>query len=304
MQSLYEREDPFLTLPDDRWRDLISLSAKNARLTTEKDYHDSPDSGFYDIHESIFHLLEIAPVTLRWVNTIYEFLDRLNFQLISHHPKNIDRVLSRWAAVADDKDNDGKPHRGLYTRLSYKDELRCLIAAMYGGRYSDSKLVVRGDPTASDVALRCAYYGKADLNVVEMKEGYRRDGGAYIFAILLNVRIYDARERTKLFEDQLSDWTGGAAGAGLANMIPRYHKYLKQLREARPQVTRRISRFEEPKPKNELLLLTEGNELMAGVKTLATDSNKKVNSIAKQLDRLSWAIPVLGFLALLIYLKK
>ena len=52
------------------------------------------------------------------------------------------------------------------------------------------------------------------------------------------------------------------------------------------------------------MLIAAGNELMADIKTLATDSNKKVNNITKQIGRLSWAIPVLGFLALLIYLKR
>ena len=282
--------------------ELISLSAKNERLTTQKDRYDSPDSGFYAIHRSIFRLLEVAPLKVRWLTTLYQFLDRLNFAKLNCWPKDIDSVISRWAEV----EYDGKPYKGKgqFTRLSLTDEFRCLIAAMYGGGYSDGKSYVHGSPTASDVALRCAYYGKAELALDEMKEGYKRDGGAYVFASLLNFHMYDGRERTKLFEDQLSNWTTGDAGAGLLSMIPRYHNYLEQLRHAFPQITGRISRFEEAQPKNELSLIIEGNELMAGVKTLANDSNKKVNGITKQLERLSWTIPVLGFLALLIYLKK
>jgi hypothetical protein len=61
-----------------------------------------------------------------------------------------------------------------------KDEFRCLIAALYGKEagYARNKTVVLD----TDVALRCAFYGSAELTSKEMHKGRERDGAAFVFA--------------------------------------------------------------------------------------------------------------------------
>jgi hypothetical protein len=188
LEALYQRTEAFTQMPEERWCDLVSLSSENERLVTEKHYHDSPDLGFMGIQRAIFRLLEIAPVTIKWVWVLYRLLDKLAPQEVAT-PEKIDHVLARWATL-DDR-SDGEVIEGHHTGLSIKDEFRCLIAALYGRGFVNNAFVVHGSPSAKDVAVRCAYYGRGDITANEMKAGYKRDKEAFVFAVLFNSRIYD-----------------------------------------------------------------------------------------------------------------
>jgi hypothetical protein len=190
LEELYERTGAFATLPEERWSTLIYLSRKNERLVTKEDSYDMPDTGHYSIHHAIFRLLEIAPVEKHWLHVLYALLDELDFEHVAH-PETIETALSRWAQL-DDSSHKGEPIEGYFTSLSLKDEFRCLIAALYGRTWSNKKLAVQGSPSSRDVAMRCAYYGNAELSVREMKAGIERKtptpirplppAGAYRFA--------------------------------------------------------------------------------------------------------------------------
>jgi hypothetical protein len=150
LEALYQRKGPFADTPEERWQQLIHMSASNARLVTEYEYSDSPDTGHYSIHKAIFGLLETAPVNLLSLRTLYHLLDKLDFQQV-HAPERIDHVLGRWAKLpAPKEDSHGK---GYFTSLNIRDEFRCLIAALYGRGYVDKKIVVLGNRDADDVAL-------------------------------------------------------------------------------------------------------------------------------------------------------
>jgi hypothetical protein len=92
------------------------------------------------------------------------------------------------------RDSDGKPSQGFRTSLSFKDEFRCLVAALYG--QASSSL------TAKDVALRCAYYGKGHITAKEMQAGFKRDEDAFTFAALFNRRVYYLRDLKQLMEGE------------------------------------------------------------------------------------------------------
>jgi hypothetical protein len=184
LEALYQRTDGFAQMPEERWCDLVSLSTENERLVTETHYHDSPDLGFMGIQSAIFRLLEIAPVTIKWVWVLYALLDKLAPQQVAT-PEKIDHVLARWATL-DDRHSDGKVIEAYHTSLSIKDEFRCLVAALYGRGFVNNAFVVHGSLGARDVALRCAYYGKADITANEMKAGYKRDKEVFVFAVLVN----------------------------------------------------------------------------------------------------------------------
>lgn|SRR5215469_5708636 len=59
--ALYERKDPFSAVPDDRWCDLVSMSAANPRLKVPNDTQEGPDLRYRHIQEAIFCFLSIAP---------------------------------------------------------------------------------------------------------------------------------------------------------------------------------------------------------------------------------------------------
>jgi hypothetical protein len=125
LQALYERTEPFSTIPEERWLILVYMSAKNKRLIDCGDDEVGPDLGFMGAQEAIFKLLEIAAVTLQWLEVLYSLLDGLDPEHVAR-PYKIDRVLERWSAVI------GADYKERPTSLEMKDEFRCLIAALYG----------------------------------------------------------------------------------------------------------------------------------------------------------------------------
>jgi hypothetical protein len=203
---------------------LIYLSRKNERLVTNEDDDYSPDIGHRAIHRAIFRLLEIAPVEKHWLHVLRALLDQLDFQQVAQ-PEKIKTVLSRWAQL-DDADHNGKPLEGYLTSLSLKDEFRCLVAALYGRTWSNSKFAVQGSPSAKDVAMRCAYYGNAELSGREMKAGYKRDLGVYLFATMYNGNVFSNSKLRKLFEEEQLGWDG--------DLSVRYLKNFELVRKERP----------------------------------------------------------------------
>jgi hypothetical protein len=151
--------------------------------------------GHFHIHEAIFRMLEIAPLTTRARAHLYRFFWDVDAQYLRAHAASdkIDHVLARWAAP-DDRSDNGEPYKGYYTPLAFKDEFRCMIAAIYGGKFC-----IQGNFNAPDVMVRCAYYGKAMLSIEQMQEGHKRDGEVFKFAVLFNKYVLSVPElRTEL----------------------------------------------------------------------------------------------------------
>jgi hypothetical protein len=224
LEELYGRAAAFATLDEERWCKLVYLSRKNERLVTREDSDDAPDIGHLRIQRAIFRLLEIAPVHNYWLHCLYGLLDQLNFQQVTH-PETIDAVLSRWAKL-DDKVKEKKPIEGYFTALSLTDEFRCLIAALYGRTWSNNKFAVQGSPSAKDVAMRCAYYGNAELSEKEMKAGYERDQEVYVFATMYNNNLFSNSKLRKLFEEEQLGWGG--------DLLRRHLRNFELVRKKRP----------------------------------------------------------------------
>ena len=223
LEALYLRSGPFAAIEEERWCSLVATSAKNERLNTNEDDEHGPDMGHYSIHKAIFRLLETAPVDVHWLRVLYELLTNLDFRQVAH-PEKIDRVLSRWATLVD-RVEGGEPFEGYYTNVGLKDEFRCLVAALYGRGFSKNRMIMHGSANASDIALRCAFYGKAELTKKEMVAGYKRDGSAYQLAAIFNERIYSHPELRKFFEeDQLA----------FTDLERKYQENLKLVKQGRP----------------------------------------------------------------------
>jgi hypothetical protein len=200
LEELYTRTGAFAALAEERWSTLVYLSRKNKRLVTNEDSDAGPDTGHYAIQRAIFQLLEISPLDKHWLHVLYGLLDALDFLHVAH-PAKLESVLARWAQL-NDSDHKGEPLEGYYTLLSLKDEFRCLIAALFGRTWSNSKSTIQGSPSAADVAMRCAYYGNAELSARQMKAGYSRDGSEYVFAVMYNDNLFRSHKLRKFFEQE------------------------------------------------------------------------------------------------------
>jgi hypothetical protein len=282
---------------------LIYLSRKNERLVTEEDSDDMPDMGHYSIHHAIFHLLEIAPVHNQWLHVLYGLLDQLDFQQVAH-PETIEAVLSRWGKL------DGKME-GYFTSLSLKDEFRCLIAALYGTTFSNNKSAVQGSPSAKDVAMRCAYYGNAQLSGKEMKAGYKRDRGVYVFATMYNRNLFFDSKLRKLFEEEQL-WDGDSSA--------RYLKNFELVRKERPYLESFLPndvRAEAGATKEAAATKNGGVDERAIARAVESGLNVAINKISAKISRFinvsllviagiylvyNYALTVLGFLAAAVYM--
>jgi hypothetical protein len=222
LEALYKRQGAFADTPEKRWQRLIWVSASNARLVTEYEYDDMPDSGHSGIHKSIFELLNTAPVNYHWLRTLYHLLDQLDFQQV-HPAERIDHVLGRWAQLPTSEEKD-RLEEGYYTTLPIRDEFRCFIAALYGRGFARNRTVLHGNRDADDVALRCAHYAKSGLKSQDMEEGYKKDGAVFTFAASLNSRVHQLRALRKLMEEEYLD----------RDMTRLWLKYDEQLRKRWP----------------------------------------------------------------------
>jgi hypothetical protein len=134
-----------------------------------------------------YGLVGCGPAELVWVRRLYGLLEELNFLQV-HKPESIEPLLQRWTQL-DDANSDGV---GYFTGLSLIDEFRCLIASLYGTTCSNRKTVVQ-----KDVAMRCAFYGNANLKEKELRAGYERDQDVFVFAALNNGNLFSSSSLEK-----------------------------------------------------------------------------------------------------------
>jgi hypothetical protein len=164
----------------------------------------NPDTGLFRIHKAIFEFLRIAPITSPSAHVAMTLLSGLD----AHHtswPDEIADVLERWGK-AELTDYKGDEEKGWHTHLSFKDELRCLIASLYSQPSSMAKPGPRvsGSATDEDIARRCAFYAGTDLSQKDIKAGLTRDKDLFLFAVLKNTYLFLNEKKRALIEPQLS----------------------------------------------------------------------------------------------------
>ena len=230
LEEIFLLTGPMTEMTDERRAVIVGCAAKNERIDTEREYLDSPGMGHDTIHKAIFHFLEIAPIEPRWFWVVSDVLGRLVPGQV-YRPERIDHVLDRWKRLKLSGYRQGQEMEGSFTGLSMTEELRCQIAALYGRGYAKEKPVYFGSADADDVALRCAYYGCADIGEKEMKAGYERDKDVYVFAATFNPNIIADRKRRKLFEEE------HLAG----HLAKLYLKHFAALKKRRPDIGEPLS---------------------------------------------------------------
>ncbi len=280
-EALYKNEGLFASLPDERRRRLVHMSIYNPRLVTSCDTDYGPDSGYLKIHETIITMLASAPTTEEWLITLRELLDHLDPGNVSSPDEPITSILERWAQAPF-------PFKeGYFTALSMRDEFRCLVAAMYGRNYyygKDGKFTssILGDADSPDVALRCAYYGKAELTDKDMNEGFARDKDVYLLAVLCNKSVYDESPLRKLLEDELRQ----------GNLTHEYRRRCEQFHTLTPGF--------DPRPLSDWLIEDDPPEskeltMFKQLETTLASVAKAVNSVRTWIF---WGLLVLVALAL------
>jgi len=216
--TLYRGQKWAGIMDQDRRRHLIASSALNPRLTSRDDNEFGPDMGHWRLHDAIFEMLETASTSRRWAHTLNCLLSRLDPDHV-RRPDEIDTVLERWRV--NEIGGADKPKDTHYTDTGFpvREELRCLIGALYGKSYPPTGVVIHGTATDDDVAKRCAFYGNASLTAKDIEEGYKRDESIFVFAAILNDDVYLKKQLRKKFEE---DCLNGA-------LLPRYRRRCEQL---------------------------------------------------------------------------
>jgi hypothetical protein len=169
LEALFKKSDYFVQVDDKHCLWMIQASAKNERLNIDNSSIDGPDMSLWGIHKAIFTFLETAPVTSHAAHATLGLLSALD----SHHtsrPDEIAHVLERWSKV-ELKNYKSEDEDGLFTHLPLKEELRCLIASLYGRRNTTANPArpVFGSPDDKDIAGRCAFYAGTDLSEKERR---------------------------------------------------------------------------------------------------------------------------------------
>ncbi len=221
--SLYKKSECFDQVAEVDWLAMIYVSSGNERFNTKKDSRDSPDLDLWNIQKAIFGFLETVPVTKHSVHTTRHFLNGLHPEHTTW-PTEISHVLKRWGEI-EINNYKGDEEEGWVTHLSMKEELRCLIAALYSRRSTDVKELPRyfGSADDPDIALRCAFYSGHDLSEKEITAGFEKDSDVFVFAALKNLYVLLNERKRALIEGQL-----------YGDMIAQYRRRCEQIHKTRP----------------------------------------------------------------------
>ena len=214
--SLYERTIPFADLEEITWLSFINASSKNPRLNIDESDCENPDLGHWRIHSAILNLLEIAPLSEECIGLIYNLFNNLNQNQV-RQSDNIDSILDRWSVESIKNYKDDEESEGYFTSLSLKEEFRCLIASLFGRIYGgtnkgvpitnqkDDSFHLLGTRDAEEIALRCIYYGKANMTLPEMEAAYEQDSDVFVYAALNNSRLFHDKGKRSFIEQNLND---------------------------------------------------------------------------------------------------
>jgi hypothetical protein len=159
---------------------------------------EKSDARHERIQRALWWFVEHAPFNDILAQVILNTLARLNPEEV-HVPDSIEATLNRWGQFGLRKASKAV---STLTGVSRQDELRCLIASLYGkktGALSDAK------ETSRDVARRCCYYANARLTARQISAGYQRDAAVFLLAAAGNTDILLDREKSAALEQHLGD---------------------------------------------------------------------------------------------------
>jgi hypothetical protein len=187
--ALLSREGVFKEMPNSDWLSGIVSLSYNPRLNEDNSSEYGPDMELWDIQKAVLKFLEIAPVDEKYVVQVaHTLLSSLN-PTVTSSLEDIMPIIDRWRN-SEAKNHKDEECEGHHTQLSLRDELLCLIAALYGKTYKDGKHQLIGSASSKDIVMRCAYYGNASLSPKEMKAGHDKDNFEFTYAAVHNNLLY------------------------------------------------------------------------------------------------------------------
>lgn len=198
VEALYRWDKPFSDLPPARWSSMLVYCMDNPRLQRYHGAGEKADIGHYRIHKAIWAFVERAPFNDIMGQIVLNTLARLNPEQV-YLPDSIQAALDRWGRLGLRKmSQEGHSLTG----LPRQEELRCLMASVYGRKPGALSDVSESSP---DIARRCCYYARARLTNRQIRAAYERDGAAFLLAAVSNVEILLDPARSALLEQYLAD---------------------------------------------------------------------------------------------------
>ncbi len=280
--AVYRNDEMAEGIDETRRRELVSFSGRNGRLNNSYDNEHGPDMNHYYLHKAIFEMLRTVPTSKGWLWTLSHLLSSLAADQVSSQG-NIDAVLERWKV--DENGAHEKPRendRYNSTGLPDREEFRCLVAALYGKHYGSKQVIIQGSFEHEDVARRCAFYANGKLDKKLIKEGYEKDGDAFVFAAMMNDDVFLNKQLRKLFEEECLN----------GSHTHRYRERCEQLHQRR--------KWFDPRPTAEWMTEVEPKTLEDATERRLGELNVSVRRLEKMVGQLPWFIIVLGPLLLLL----
>jgi hypothetical protein len=276
LNALYKNEGIFSSLSDDRRRLLVHYSIENPRLALREDSWDCPDIDHYSVHKAILSMLATAPVTHDWAYTLFKLLLVLDPKTIASPDEPVTSIIERWSDLPPSEDD------ATYTNLSLKDELCCLISAMYGASFSGKKSSIFRNRKL-DIFLRCADYGRASVTARKMKAGYKRDERLYLLAVLQKDSVFFNPQLRKLLEEQLGY---------KQRLIERYRHRCQQISSSN-----RMEAFPvefNPRPVSDELIQGDLSPEPEDLIALLRKNEDSLKEISKTISWMFWGVIIFG----------
>ncbi|MDM0116753.1 hypothetical protein QTI66_31965 [Variovorax sp. J22R133] len=212
--DVYLRTPPFEDIPYDRLLRLVHYSATNPNLSLDNDSMDGPDMIRMDVQKGVFELAATTPLNSEWIHVMHQLLVAVNpFRFYAYaEEQRVRDLLNRLKSVRVTRmfSKEGEDQEGIYTDLTFVEEYRCIIGALFGKVYENGKQHFIGPVDDPDLAIRCSHYAHGNMDPKQMlaakaRERQPHDLGCprFAFAALFNASVLSKKDSREELEGML-----------------------------------------------------------------------------------------------------
>jgi|GEM_PF-2174387 len=225
-EALYQKTGVFEALTDDRWRQLITATVGNPRLSEKYDDSDDTDGYGEFQHNSVFSAIYALPakvaVTKEWAATLAWLLDKtLPYLPYKTTLDDVESTMARWRAPLFEKPAEASFH------IDPSDYLRTYYGRLYFS-YGIKKPVL--DVMASDdQATRCAAYAWGELTPEHIKLGAEKDKDEFLKWACSNTNLCKTEALREAVREACSKFGDGEGDESL-----RFHFVCTEQHKAHP----------------------------------------------------------------------
>jgi len=226
LETLYEKAGVFESLSDDRWRQIITATTGNPRLSEAfKDRNERDGYREYKhncVFTAIYKLPTRVPVTQEWAVTLAYLLEKTLPKLPSKTTEeDIDATMTRWRAPLFEKPADAKFH------IDPSDFLRIYYGRLYfsyGIKKPIEVLLI-----SDDHAVRSAAYAWGELTSEQIKAGAEKDKDEFLFWACSNKSLC----RSQVVRESVRE-VSRAFGDDEGNELQRFDYVCAEQRKEKP----------------------------------------------------------------------